>query len=184
MKPIPVKVVIEEESSTEDHGIPTEAPLDLDFAEGELLLDAPMAAGAQPGGLVTDILDTATAYSTALQGTPQKASRQQADAAPSGKLQSRHQGIQKLMAHLSGVIRLSIPFTKSLVFLDEHLDAIRTELQSANDILSSMAIQASRTDVQLTQVANICDAKISSVQSQIASLEQTRMDLLLKAVWE
>lgn len=185
-----VKVIREESSDENDQDIVQNDNQDGGFTIGldsewceEML---PSGIGADDGAslpsgahgeLVANILDTAEEYNVALHGDSKRPTglSNQKDKKP---MDSHSQPVQKLISHISTIIRKSVPYTKHTAFLDEHILTMRTELHTASEAVTKLLSTSLKQESSLKQANNACESKIHSLKEQIYSLRQTQLELL------
>lgn len=167
-----IRIIQDDESSDSAPEAAAEGPQWMGAA-AELFSGAPEQA-ATDGALMNDILATANDYNQALGG-------QSAPTAPSAARQGtvdKNSTTGRLMGHINETVKAILPFAKAVSFLDEHLIRMRTELLDAVDEVSRLSGAVSRNEEIIRKNASATDAKIRTLEEQIAVCKQGSMDLL------
>ncbi|KAE8302308.1 MT associated TRAF3 interacting protein [Giardia duodenalis] len=186
-----VKVVREESSDESNQDLNQNAGqdggftmgLDAEWCDEMLPGEFPLDTGAPApssthGELVANILDTAEAYNVALHGDGSKKPTGLSTQRDKKPIDSYSQPVQKLISHISAIIRKSVPYAKHTAFLDEHILTMRTELHTASEAVTKLLSTSLKQESSLKQANNACESKLHSLKEQIYSLRQAQLELL------
>lgn len=186
-----VKVVREESSDEDsqdiidnnDHAGGFAMGLDAEWCNDMLPVglttdDGATAPSGAHGELVANILDTAEEYNVALHGDGSKRPAGLSNQRDKKPVDAHSQPVQKLITHVSTIIRKSVPYTKHTAFLDEHILTMRTELHAASEAVTKLLSTSLKQESSLKQANNACESKLHSLKEQVYGLRQTQLELL------
>lgn len=130
------------------------------------------------GELVANILDTAEEYNAALHGDKSKRPTGLSNQRDKKPVDAHSQPVQKLITHVSTIIRKSVPYTKHTAFLDEYISTMQAELHAASEAITKLISTNLKQESYLKQANNSCESKLQNLNEQVHGLRQTQLELL------